>query len=443
MIPTPQTDQKEHGVAIWLGMMFVVLFFLNSITPYVADDWVYTLSFATRESIEHILDIVPSMYIHSSHMNGRIISHGIVQLFYIPPAVIFDLCNSLVFCMVLYISYRICTLRAKRNLLLLVAFSMGFWYLLPAFGQVCLWQIGSVNYLWALLFGLVYLCPFIRFYVCSDNLKWNVWKKIIFTVFSLLVGMYTEITSFIVLMLAVLLILSSVKRKSLRTWLWFPVFSAAAGYLILLRMPAEMQAKQSAMTFDILLSNFINASEMLLHNMFPILILWVLLVAVVRYRKGNIQKIWLSVLFAFGAISANYMLIVAAYYAERCMCTTTLFLLIACGILITDPVLANKRNRFGKAVPYGGFLILLLAFAVSFAVGSRDIWTTHTSFQERESRIAQYIANGITDVSLPCIQASTKYSAFYGIIDLNTEIRDTWPNSQMAKYYGLHSIIGQ
>ncbi|MDO4173521.1 MAG: DUF6056 family protein [Eubacteriales bacterium] len=442
MFHAAQTKRTRYATAICLGCIFAVMFLLNRMTPYVADDWVYTLSFATREPIAHIMDIFPSMYVHSSHMNGRIISHGLVQLSYIPPTVVFDLCNSLFFCAAMYASFRICTVRAKRSVLLLAVFSMGFWCLLPAFGQVCLWQIGSVNYLWALVFGLMYLMPFIRFYMFDSNAQWKLWTKIVFAVFAFLVGMYTEITSFVVLMLSVLLILSGIKRKSIRTWLWLPIVCEAVGYVVLLHMPAEMQAKQSEMTFSVLLNNFVNATDMLLRHMWPALVLWVVLLVVVRWRHGSVQRIWLSVLFAFGAVAANYMLIVAAYYAERCMCTTTLFLLIACGILLADPALWGAGKQLRPAA-CGGFVVLTAVFAVCFVAGSRDIWTSYQSFQEREASIAQSVASGETDVELPCIQAFTQYSAFYDLVDLNTEQRDTWPNNQMAKYYGLHSIIGK
>lgn len=59
-----------------------------------------------------------------------------------------------------------------------------------------------------------------------------------------------------------------------------------------------------------------------------------------------------------------------------------------------------------------------------------------------EQLIAEYVAAGEADLVLPLVHANSEYSAFWGIKDLDTETTDTWPNTQMAEYYGVNSIIG-
>lgn len=433
-------NRSRNAVRAFCVLVFVFLLALNFMTPYVADDYVYRISFATKEPLRTLADLFPSMYVHCFRMNGRVISHFLGQLFMLAPKAVFNLCNAVVGTALLLLLYRTAHHGREENLLLLAAICAAMWCWTPAFGQVALWQLGSVNYLWGLLAGMLYLRPFLSAFLSPEgNPPPKLWRRLLFCVFSLAVGMYTEVASFIVLFLAVsLLVLRPLmKRGGWKTWLWTPAALTAAGYLILLSMPAEAAAKQASMTPGVLLSNFLRSTSMLQTYGKELLILWVVLFILGLYAKLPAERMVLSLLFAMGAVAADYMLIVASYFPERCFCTTTMLLVLACATTAAD--LCASRFRPVCACG-GGVLAVLLAF--SLILGAGDIFNTYRAFLNREEIIREHVAQGEMDVELPLIHASTGYSAFYGLLDLNTEETETWPNMQMAQYYGLHSILG-
>lgn len=422
------------------ALLFLFMLLLNGLTPYVADDYAYMISFYDQWWIENLMDVVYSMYVHSFTMNGRIISHAFGQAFMIWPKFVFNLCNALVYVALMYFLYRVANFKRKRNLLLFAGICMSFWFFMPVFGQVALWQLGSVNYLWALLAGIFYLFPFVYRFVYRRELLPKLWQKVLFCLFALPLGMYTEITSFIALFLgAVLLLLTGVvKKESLKSWLVFPVVIAAAGYLLLMSMPAEKAAKQSSISISVFLSNFVDATNMLKAHGLVLLLVWIVLFVLGIYEKASAERLWLSGLFCFGAVSANYMLTVAKYYPERCICTTITLLILACAVLI--PELIGTRVEIVCAC---GGSVLLVAFAFSLLVGTYDIWQSHRGFVRREAAVQQHIEAGELDIALPLIIPSTQYSAYWGLADLSTETAQTWPNNYMATYYGLKSILGE
>ena len=104
---------RAVSVGIFLWMLA-----LNVLTPYLCDDYTYRLNFATAEPMESVLEILPSMYAHSFKMNGRLISHGLAQLFMLLPPLVFDLVNSAVFLFTLLLALRLCGGKCRGGLLI-------------------------------------------------------------------------------------------------------------------------------------------------------------------------------------------------------------------------------------------------------------------------------------------------------------------------------------
>ncbi len=432
-------NQSKGLLWAFIGMLFLFMLILNFLTPYVADDYAYRLGFHNKEPLKGLADVARSMYVHCFRMNGRVVSHTLEQIFMLFPKALFNVLNAVVFVGLIYLLYRVANMGHKRNVLLLVSIGMAFWYFEPVFGQVVLWQVGALNYLWGLLAGMVLMLPYIyRFYQEEELLK-RKWQKPIFCVLSLLIGMYTEVTSFIAILVSLILLLVSLglKKEKRKTWLWIPILIACVGYAIMLAMPGEAAAKQGELTLEALMKNFSDVTVMLQQNLLPLCLVWAGMFALTCWSKGKRERLILSSVFAFGAVAANYMLIVASYIPQRCLCTTTMLLILACAVLV--PELLSKK---AGAVCACGCMVLATAFLFQLVTGSYEIWRNYTNFTAREQLIAQYIEEGQTDLTLPCIHATSPYSAFWGTTDLNTETQDTWPNTQMAEYYGVDSIIG-
>ncbi len=437
-----QKNNNRSRIALTAALEAVFLFMLllNTLTPYVADDFVYRLSFfGDKQPITHFSDIFPSMYQHSLSMNGRVISHFFEQFFMLFPKTVFNFFNSLVFVALVWLLYRIANQGSRRpRALIFIGIFAALWQYMPVFGQVALWQVGSVNYLWGLCAAAAFLTPYFCYYSGRTVLNRG-WGRALFCLASLPFGMYTEVASFIGILLSALILICSrvVCGRGMKTWLWIPVGFASVGYGILLLMPAQAAAKQSSLSLSALIDNFMTATYMLRTYALPLLALWILFVILSYYARVPRERIVLSAVLTFGALAANYMLTVAKYYPERCAAMTATLLILAVALLIAP----LTDTSFSPAVTcYAGLLAALCAF--SMVAGVHDIWTCHVAVNMRAQTVSEYIERGERDLKLKIIYPKTSYSAFYGVVDINTETTDTWPNLQMAEYYGVDSIIG-
>ena len=154
-------DRSKKTLWALTVCIFLFALILNGLTPYVADDYVYRLSFDTKKELTGVVDVVKSMAVHAVRMNGRVESHFLGQLFMLWPKAVFNVVNAAVLTALLVLVAALCAGWKRPTALLLACAAMGFWKFCPVFGQTALWQIGSVNYLWGLFFGTVFLTPYI------------------------------------------------------------------------------------------------------------------------------------------------------------------------------------------------------------------------------------------------------------------------------------------
>ena len=150
-------DRSAPLRAVAAAGIFLLMLALNRLTPYICDDFTYRLNFLTREPLGSFWEIFPSMYAHSYKMNGRLISHGLAQVFMLLPPLVFDIFNAAVFAGTLLLAVRLGT--GERNGLFLLLSLCLFWNFLPVFGQVALWQVGALNYFWSLTALLLFVTP--------------------------------------------------------------------------------------------------------------------------------------------------------------------------------------------------------------------------------------------------------------------------------------------
>ena len=74
-------NKKVISIIIVLIVTGVLFFILNFYTPLFADDYYYSFSCATREPIESVMDIVESQIAHYSSINGRFVTHFLLNYF--------------------------------------------------------------------------------------------------------------------------------------------------------------------------------------------------------------------------------------------------------------------------------------------------------------------------------------------------------------------------
>lgn len=431
-------NHSKAASGILAGGFFALMLALNLLTPYICDDFTYRLNFLTREPLGSFWEIFPSMYAHSYKMNGRLISHGLAQVFMLLPPLIFDLCNAAAFVLTLYLAHRLCA--GRRNALLFAAIFCLVWLFTPSFGQVALWQVGALNYFWSLTGCVLFFAPaLLRFRESREVLRRRI-HWVLFCMYSFLFGWYSEIASFVGICMVLCLVVLDVWMNKVRfqPHRLLPVFFAGLGYLTMLAMPAQSANKQgTAMTLDALLQKAEVCTQMLTDHCAPLLILFGALFILGLAARLPGKALVPAGLFALAGICANYMPIAASYYPERCMCTTALMLTMAVGFLAAE----LGRGR-GFALFAAGCALLMVVTLPAGLRGCRDIAGCYIQHQHREQRIADALARGERDVTANVVIPATPYSGFYGLRDLTND-PDTWPNHSMAVYYGLDSLVAE
>ena len=71
-----------------------------------------------------------------------------------------------------------------------------------------------------------------------------------------------------------------------------------------------------------------------------------------------------------------------------------------------------------------------------------EILRTHREYRAREDFIRSSVAAGETNLTLPLIHSDSKYTLYRDLRDLSVTDTADWPNSSMAKIYGVSTILG-
>ena len=430
-----ELDRSPRAWDITCLVISMLMLALNRLTPYICDDFTYDLNFLTGAPLGSIFEIIPSMYAHSFSMNGRLISHGLAQVFMLLSPGVFDVVNTAVFVGTLWLMHRLCG--SESALLLACSFCL-LWLLMPVFGQVVLWQVGAVNYFWSLTALLLFIAPELVRFLEGRVLLWRNWHRAAFCVYGFFFGWYNEIASFVGICMVPCLILLGrwLNKDKIRLHRLLPVLFAVLGYAVMLSMPAQAANKSGGLTAALLVRRFAVCSGMLVKYLLPLLIPLVLILFF-KFDSLPRKKLILSGLFALAGVCANYMPLAASYYPERCLCTPVLLLIMA---------LLFPLSEFAKReYPMNFCLVCALVICLSapfILTGSADIVSCHRQHAQREQTIAAAVDAGERDVTANVVIPQTRWSGYWGVRDL-TDDPDTWPNHDMARYYGLDSLIGE
>ena len=428
---------RAFSVCIFLAL-FALLLICNFLSPMICDDFAYSFSFATREPITEVGDIIPSMAAHSHKMNGRLTAHFLAQLMLLLPPVVFDLVNSVMFVLQLAMMAWICRGRGERSNFVLLGIFSAIWIFELRFGQVNLWTDGSCNYLWNVVFGLMFLLPFVREFLFNRRIS-GIPASALFILFSFPAGAYGEAGSAACIGMAILFVLLFhfyQHKKGIRVYI-LALISAVAGYLTMFLCPAEAGHAMEWTLTSFLMNVYQCFKELSFMNvlMVAFAVLFILNVA-----DGTEKDILiLSSVFFLGAMGANFVLLFAMGYAERVTIHLTVLLIIADGILL-QAILPRGNHRVTAACMLAALLVVTPSRVIE---GLKDIYVVHGEMMENIAVIEQEKQAGNLDIVLPLPHPKSSYSIAYDMQYLDTKDPDTWPNDSMARYFGVNSLLGQ
>ena len=114
--------KAEKGTVVIMGLLFLMAFIYNTLSPYSADDYAYMYSAVTGDRITNIFQIFPSLWDDYLKINGRVAPHFLLQLFLIGPKWIFNLVNAGMFVFMIWLMLNM--IEYKKDTLLTPFFVM-------------------------------------------------------------------------------------------------------------------------------------------------------------------------------------------------------------------------------------------------------------------------------------------------------------------------------
>lgn len=228
---------------ISLFVVFILILLLNYNTIYAADDYNSLWNASENFNFQNVINRTLFIYIN---WTGRIVSSFLIYIFFGLSKNIFNIINSLVFLTYIYLIYRIIKKKNQTSPLLVLLIFFLVWFFIPQFGQVMLWQIGSVIYLWMITAVLAFLLPFVDI-LKKDKIKCGVILSIILFIFSIIVGNGLETNSIMLIALISLILLNNklIVKKRLPIWMLSSYTGSIIGFLSNLFSPGNAIRMQS------------------------------------------------------------------------------------------------------------------------------------------------------------------------------------------------------
>lgn len=432
---------ERHGTALRRGVyaaVFLAVLALSFLTPMLADDFSYCFSWADVSRVRSLAQIVPSMAVHRQVTNGRVFTHGLVQLLLIGPKAIFNLLNALFAALLLRLFERLLSpalSEGKRALLLALA-ALALWDMTPVFGQVFLWLDGAVNYGWGVVLFLLFLLPFTERWLHRGP-RLAPWQIPLYGLLGFLAGTWSESGAPSVFLMGLVLLFALAQReRKLDPGLLFGLVCELAGILFLALAPATQGRAGGGFQLALLPAKLGQVLLFTLRNLWPLYLFYALCLVAALAAHIERDRLRLSLLLLFGGLCSLGAYALALYVTYRHLCLAVCFTLLA-ALLLLGELLAKGR----PLLPRIAAALLALAFLYLFPRGLLDIGVTYKHSLEREAVVAEALANGEREARLQIYVPATRYSAAYKLEDLYPEA-DVWPNYSLAAYYGLDAVVG-
>lgn len=425
--------------AAMAALVFLAMLALNCLTPYVADDYTFSFSYATGERLTGLWDVLQSQWYHYFHWSGRFIIKCLAQFFTVLPKGVFDLLNAAVYAGLGLVLHRLAQGQRQRFApVVLALIYLSLWMVSPVFGQTNLWMCGSFNYLWATFFCTAALLPYaLHFHRPLSPRRWLAPACLLG---GLVAGWASENTSAGLLVALVLCVGFFLWRdRKAPLWAWLGLLGALAGFALLILAPGNYQRQDAAADprgpLTILAVRFLTALDKLVSGGgLVLLVLFAALFCLLALQKPKASGLlWPLALFA-AALGANFAMILSPVYYDRSTHGVFTFLTAACAACAVQ-----LEGREVRRVLAAGAAGLTMAAAVQFVWAGYDIASFFAMKQTRASELAARAAACEAEVVTYAIEPYTRWCSGWGLPDLRQD-PDDWVCADTAKYYGLDSL---
>lgn len=385
------------------------------------------------------------MRYHYENINGRTLDHALVQALMLTNNCLFDILNSIVFVslivLMLYHSYG--TFKAITAQRLLMVYLLLF-FIVPVFGECFLWHTGSCNYLWSLVLVLICFVPVTYCIKHTKSTPKNIVKEIVLSISGALLGFLAGATNEVqaacfCAMLFLAIIYNRYFNHIVRPWLIVEMVFAFAGLLSIVVSPGQLKRLSEVEHKEIyeILKGLLYSGRSVFEKLYPLLLIvaFGFVLTIINNRIKRLHVVRFDCIFIFGGILGVFLSIIGGF-PERTLTSSIVFLIISGCSLYNDRYSINIQ----KSLKIGITSVLLIGFIVTYPAALLKVKKVNNRFINREQQIHAQLSEGKDVLILPSIWGDPKYSIEWGdLVEDPTE----WPNTAIAKYYGVKEIINE
>lgn len=425
-------SKKNQKILILMGI-FISIFILNALTPLIADDYSYSFG-KNGEKITNLLDIITSQINHYFTWGGRSVAHSLAQFFLMFPKYIFNLLNSAIYVVLVYLIYLHVKMNKEDKPLMLLLIHFALWFLIPTFGQTAIWLTGSCNYLWTMTIMLLFL-----YLVRKNSNEHSLLKNIAILLLGIIAGWTNENTSFgLITAIIGFMILEKYKHTKISNYQKCALIGNIIGFIILIIAPGnfirETYFQDNTPFITKIIQRIIDNTINFVNYCLPLFICIVILISIYMYKNKKIN--YSFIIFLIASFFTVYSMILSPTFPPRAWFGVIVFSITAFITLLYN---IYDNNKFFRYIFYNLIIISSLYFISDYLLAFNDINNLQNTWEKRILEINQTENKEKIDFEFYNYHSSNSHNPIFGLTDLHTNKKE-WPNLDIAKYYNIKSI---
>lgn len=445
-----EKTQKRYYIVwgICAGIICILFFGINYYTPYLADDFHYSMHFYWGNDgvvIQSFSDFCHSLKNFYLGWGGRVCGYLFTLAFSYLPNGVFSLINTVAYMLVVQLIYLICGCgKNKHCFSLWMGIHLLLWFCVPDYGQVMFWMCGSANYLWTSLLVLLNIYLYKLYAEDRGILRYKSGCIPAFLI-GVFAGWAMENMSAAMLVILTLYICYYRKYKiKINLSVICGYIGSVLGFALLYFAPGNGARKNMEGDKYSAIFKFAMIDYYWVMFVGGICILWIVLYFVwTNKTEKDVKAKNQSMIYLVAAVISAYCMIAAPTSPERTWFIVCVYGILAVGVLYSN--MDIQQNECMKKTMY----IIALGGALVFAVQAVDTMYCSKELSDqtaaREVSVQQQIAEGKKDIVVAIITHKypfrAKHDALEGLSDIKTD-PNYWINQTLAKYYGVNSITG-
>lgn len=496
---------KKFAALVLIHILFLSFFlFYNFKTGIFADDYGYMYTFTQEEKLVNerigsLGDVFRSQYAHYFIMNGRSVSHAMLQTALMLGKTAFNFINTFVYFMLSFGMYCVAKRRGEHEPLLQLLMYLVPWTVFTEFGRTFLIGCMSVNYMWTMAIIILAILPFKRLYDGSDPYaKRPLLGAVLMLLLGIISGWLSENGSAAMLFcIGCMGLYYLIARKRFPLWCITGFVGMCAGFLLMLLAPGYDVRREATSHTDIswrltriTIYHVLVHFELIMAAVFCLICICYFSMEKAKRKRiicaallgggliviGAVSAIvhvdyktecQLAALFVYGAICiiAAARAIKAGADISKCAAPTLLILtgIVAMYTMVAVPLVEARSqtqliifftcgaarlvvdfiDMFAETLSLKRFAWLVPAAltvcaAVSLSCSAVNINAAYEQFTAREHFIEEQKAAGNYDIKLTLydIPADTHV----GMLNMYNNDPEYWNNKAICWYYGIDSV---